>query len=260
MPPVVLIMIDGARPDAITNAHCPRFAALRARSSWTLQASSVMPSITLPCHTSIFHSLPPTRHGITSNVWTPLARPLPGIVDLAHAAHLKTAFIYSWECLRDVSRPLHLDFSYFRANYHSTDGDQVLADEAARYITGDRPDFTFLYFGTVDQWGHDYGWMSEKYLAQLERVDEALGTVLDALADDCSVLLQADHGGHDRNHGTDSLEDMTIPWIVAGPAVKRDHEIKAPVSLLDTAPTLARLLGIAPHPEWEGRAVEEIFA
>ncbi len=259
MPPLVFIMIDGARPDALTTAHCPHFSALRARSSWTLQASSVMPSITLPCHTSIFHSVPPARHGITSNVWTPMARPLPGIVELAHAAKLKTAFIYNWECLRDMNRPLHLDFSYFRANFHSPDGDQVLADEAARCIAGDQPDFTFIYFGTVDQWGHDHGWMSEKYLAQLERVDTALGAVLNALAEDYAVLLQADHGGHDRSHGTDSPEDMTIPWLVAGPGVKRGYEIKTPVSLLDTAPTIARLLGVAPHSEWEGRAVGEIF-
>jgi len=30
-------------------------------------------------------------------------------------------------------------------------------------------------------------------------------------------------------------------------------------SLLDTAPTLAHLLGIAPHAQWEGRCVEEIL-
>src|SRR3989304_5452465 len=93
MPPLVFIMIDGARPDALITAHCPHFFALRAHSSWTLQASSVIPSITLPCHTSIFHSVPSARHGITSNVWTPMARPLPGIVELAHAAKLKPAFL-----------------------------------------------------------------------------------------------------------------------------------------------------------------------
>ncbi|MEK7324321.1 MAG: hypothetical protein AAB217_03575 [Chloroflexota bacterium] len=52
---------------------------------------------------------------------------------------------------------------------------------------------------------------------------------------------------------------MTIPWGVAGPGIRRNHEIGSPVSLLDTAPTLARLLNIAPHSQWEGRCVEEIF-
>ena len=54
-------------------------------------------------------------------------------------------------------------------------------------------------------------------------------------------------------------EDMTIPWIVAGPGIRSNYALPNPVSLLDTAPTLARLLNIPPHPQWEGRCVEEIF-
>ena len=40
--------------------------------------------------------------------------------------------------------------------------------------------------------------MSPEYLVQLERVDAALGMVLAALSDDYAIVLQADHGGHDR--------------------------------------------------------------
>jgi len=53
---------------------------------------------------------------------------------------------------------------------------------------------------------------------------------------------------------------MTIPWLVAGLGIRAGHTIEAPVSLLDTAPTLARLIGVEPHREWEGRCIEEIFA
>ena len=101
--------------------------------------------------------------------------------------------------------------------------------------------------------------MSEGYLGQIATVDAALGTLLAALPNDSTVLLQSDHGGHERTHGTTMPEDMTIPWIAAGPDIRAGRTIAAPVSLLDTAPTLARLLGIAPHHEWEGRCVEEIF-
>jgi arylsulfatase A-like enzyme len=52
---------------------------------------------------------------------------------------------------------------------------------------------------------------------------------------------------------------MTIPWLVAGPGIKRDYEIQSQVTLLDTAPTLARVLGFEPHPEWQGHCIEEIF-
>jgi predicted AlkP superfamily pyrophosphatase or phosphodiesterase len=259
MPPVALIVVDGLRPDALVAAHCPNIIGLRARGAATMRASSVNPSVTLPCHVSIFHGVPPTRHGITTNVWMPMARPLPGLVEMAHTAGLRGAFLFNWEQLRDLSAPGHLSFSYYRDNNKDPDGDQVIADEAARHLSGDVPDFLFIYFGALDSFGHKHGWMTDGYFEQLQRTDSAVGTVLAALPDDVTVLLQSDHGGHDRMHGTQEPEDMTIPWIITGPGIQQGYEITQPVSLIDTAPTLARALGIDPHPEWEGRCVEEIF-
>lgn len=258
---VVLVMIDGVRPDALAAAECPNLASLQARGAFTLKATSVMPSITLPCHMSIFHSVPPERHGVTTNDWRPMARPLPGLVDQAHAAGKRCAFFHNWEPLRNLNLPGSLAFAYFRDNvYSDPDGDQVVADEAVRYLATDQPDFVFVYFGTVDTIGHRHGWMSSHYLAQLSRVDRALGTLLAALPAASTLLLHSDHGGHERTHGTESPEDMTIPWIIAGPGIRPGYELKSPVSLLDTAPTLARLLHVTPHPDWEGRCIEEIFA
>jgi predicted AlkP superfamily pyrophosphatase or phosphodiesterase len=256
----LLVVVDGLRPDALAAVSCPNLETFCARAAATLHASSVMPSITLPCHMSIFHSVPPTRHGITSNDWTPMARPLPGLADVAHAAGRRNAFLYNWESLRNLSQPRSLDFSYFRRNNKHPDGDQVIADEAARYLTGDCLDFTFVYLGVLDNVGHKHGFMSDEYLAYLERVDGAVGTLLDALPDDATVLLTSDHGGHDRIHGTDEPEDMTVPWMIAGPHIRRGYEIQAPVSLLDIAPTMARVLEIIPDSDWEGRCVEEVFA
>jgi arylsulfatase A-like enzyme len=101
--------------------------------------------------------------------------------------------------------------------------------------------------------------MSDGYLAQVVRVDGELGRVLAAVPDEGVVLIQSDHGGHERTHGTDSPDDMLILWVIAGPGVKRGHALSTPVSLLDTAPTLARVLGLTPHPQWEGRCVDEVF-
>lgn len=259
MPPVVFFMFDGVRPDALALANCPNLQSLLQRGSSTLSASSVMPCLTLPCHTSIFYSVPPTRHGITSNVWTPMARPVRGLIEVARQAGRKTAAFYNWEPLRDLTPPGALHFAYYRDNSYTADGDQVIADEAARFIGAERPDFAFVYFGTIDIAGHVYGWLSNEYLRQLERDDAALGTVLSVLGDQHSIVLHSDHGGHDRNHGQDVPEDMTIPWLAAGPTIRRDYRIQAQVSLLDTAPTLARLLDLKPDAQWEGHCLAEIF-
>jgi predicted AlkP superfamily pyrophosphatase or phosphodiesterase len=254
-------MIDGTRPDALPLTPCPNLDYLRANGASTMKASSVMPSITLPCHTSIFHSVPPTRHGITTNTWMPMARPVPGLVDVARMAGMRSAFFHNWEPLRDLNAPGSLAFSYFRDNcYTDPNGDRVIVDEALRYIASDRPDFAFVYMGTLDVAGHDHGWMSPKYLEQLTRVDDALGVLLAGLSADHAVIVNSDHGGHERNHGADIPEDMLVPWIAYGPGIRKGVTIDAPVSLMDTAPTITRLLGLQAHPVWEGRCVDEIFA
>jgi len=181
----VFIMIDGLRPEAITETQCPNLEKFCKRGAFTFQAASVMPSITLPCHTSIFHSVPPTRHGVTTNDWNPMARPLPGLVDVARAANRRCAFFYNWEPLRNVSQPGSLYESNFRDTAYDLDGDRWVADSAAQAFTApDRPDFAFVYLGTVDTSGHLFGWMSDGYLAQAAKVDEMLGKILAAISDD----------------------------------------------------------------------------
>jgi predicted AlkP superfamily pyrophosphatase or phosphodiesterase len=259
MPPVVFVMLDGVRPDALTTADCPTLNSLRERGSSTMQARSVMPSITLPCHTSIFHSVPPTRHGITSNTFIPMARPLPGLVEIAHAAEKRVAFFYNWEQLRDLARPGNIHYSYFRDSSYFMDGDDDTTLHASSFIEKEKPDLAFLYMGTVDSAGHQNGWMSDEYLRQLEHVDVLLYGFFESLPLEYTSIIHSDHGGHDRNHGTDSDEDMTIPWMVVGPNIKKGYSIQTQVSLLDTAPTIAKLMGLQPHREWEGSSVDEIF-
>jgi predicted AlkP superfamily pyrophosphatase or phosphodiesterase len=258
--PVVFVMIDGLRPDAITAADCPTLQDLRRRGAWTFAARSVMPSITLPCHMSIFHSVPPSRHGVTTNVWQPMARPLPGLLDHAKVHGKRCSAVHNWEPLRDLGRPETLEFSWYRNTSATHEGDDEVTDVAIAHILADKPDFAFVYLGTVDTAGHYYGWMSEGYLRQAERDDRNLGRLLAALPPTAHVVVHADHGGHERNHGLDIPEDMTIPWLAVGPRVRQGHEIRQAVSLLDTAPTLAHLLGIPIPREWEGHCVEEALS
>lgn len=260
MSKALLVMIDGLRPDAIAAAGCSTLTEMQRRGAWTLSARSVMPSVTLPCHMSIFHSVPPTRHGVVTNDWMPMARPLPGLVEQVRNAGLDAAFFYNWEQLRNLSLPGNLTYSYFRKTAKIfPEGDDMTVDVALGYIPVEKPDFAFVYFGTTDEMGHIAGWMSDGYLAQVAHVDAQLGRLLAGLPEEYTVLVQADHGGHDRSHGTPMDEDMTIPWLIAGPGIRQGHAIAGPVSLLDTAPTLAKILRLSVPEDWEGRCVEEVF-
>jgi arylsulfatase A-like enzyme len=122
-----------------------------------------------------------------------------------------------------------------------------------------------VYLGATDEVGHRHGWMSEPYLRAVNKADHAIGLVLEALRTSGSLadtvcLVLADHGGHDFDHAAGLVEDLTIPWIISGPGVRRDHRITDPVNIIDTAPTLAYLLGLSAPVQWSGRAVTEVLA
>jgi arylsulfatase A-like enzyme len=79
------------------------------------------------------------------------------------------------------------------------------------------------------------------------------------ILDDTLFLVTSDHGGHGVVHGTDEPEDMTIPWMLAGPGVRTGHTIEASVSIVDTAPTILHTMGIEAPESWMGQPILEVF-
>lgn len=259
---LLFVIIDGLRPDGLVQSESPAIKKIQTEGAYSFEAVSVMPSLSLPCHMSIFHSVPPDRHGITTNDWTPMARPVPGLFEVAKQHDLICGFFYNWENLRDLSRPGNLEISYF---INSTSqfppdpaGDQILVDAVVQHLNNSNLDICVVYLGTLDIFGHYYGWMSDPYLDCIFEVDQAVGKLCQNLPDETTIIL-SDHGGHDRIHGTDLAEDMTIPWIIKGPNIKTNYKIQQSVSLLDTAPTIAHLTGISIPDSWEGSIVAEIL-
>ena len=257
--PVVLMTIDGLRPDAIDASVSPTLVGCMRAGASTMAGRSVDPSFTLPCFTSIFHAVPPSEHGVIRNEWHPLAYPVRGLIDVLSDAGLRCSAVYNWEQLRDVSRPGKLVHSYYENTNADPLGDHGMADRAIEIISRGGSDFVFVYFGVVDTAGHEFGWMSDGYLEQVARTDAAAACVLNALPADSTVIILSDHGGHGFAHGSDAPEDMTIPFIVRGPSIRSGHTITEQVSLLDVSPTIAAMFGIDAEPEWQGRAIQEIF-
>ena len=94
---VVLFVIDGLRPDGLQQAHTPQIDRLIVQGAHTWQAQAVTPSVTLPCHVSMLYAVPPSRHGVASNVWASPSPPVPSLIDVVHQAGLNTPACYSWE-------------------------------------------------------------------------------------------------------------------------------------------------------------------
>lgn len=256
---VLILSIDGLRPDAILLAPMPNLQALMQSSAYTLNAQTVYPSVTLVSHASMLGGVCPSKHGVDWNDFIPENGYAFGtdLFDLAHAAGLRTIMHVGKEKIRQLTEPQSLDrFTYVN------DRDTVVAD---RLIADFPEDFNllFVHFPLVDGMGHVYGWMSPQQLSVTFRADEALGQILAeldvrGLRDETLIIITSDHGGHDTTHGSSLREDMTIPWFVLGPGV-HPKQLTSPVHTMDTAATAALLLGLPIPPEWDGVPVYEAF-
>ena len=162
---------------------------------------------------------------------------------------------YGWEQLRDVARPGSLKYAEYLNARCEEDTDRKLTEAAMKRLAASDPDFTFLYLVETDEkGGHDNGWMSEAYIGHIHTAIDCVQKVWEAYGDTHAILVTADHGGHDRTHGTDLPEDMTIPMFFLGKPFTPGEQLEN-VSILDLAPTIADLMGVPAAEEWEGRSL-----
>ena len=256
---VLILSIDGFRPDAIELTPMRNLQALLQEAAYSLGAQTILPSSTLPSHTSMLTGLCPDKHGVDWNDYLPDKGYAHGtdIFDLAHAAGLRTVMVVGKEKLRQVTEPESTDKFEF-----INDRDAIIAARVVELIPQGF-DLMFVHFPTPDWMGHEYGWLSPEQLSVLFRADEALQTILTALdlagmRDDTLIIITADHGGHYTSHGTNRIEDVTIPWIIAGPGVW--HQVLSTnINTTDTAATAAWALGLPLQPDWDGLPVLEAF-
>ena len=250
---VILISIDGMRPDGLTECGSEHLEKLKSISSYTFNAQTVFPSKTLPCHMSLFLGVPPMRHGILSNTYVPQVHSITGVFEKICAAGGECAFFYGWEPLRDVALPGSSKYATYFNAYMEESVDTLLTDEAIKLIEWKKPDFVFLYqVDTDEKGGHDCGWMSDGYLDRIRIAINNAWRVIEKFGDEYTVIITADHGGHDRMHGTDMPEDMTIPMFYIGKDFEPGRKLDG-VSILDIAPTIAKVMGLLPEKEWEGK-------
>ena len=61
---VVVVVLDGLRPDAIGSFRLTAMAELMAGGAWTLDATTVSPSVTVAAITSLLTGVSPDTHGL----------------------------------------------------------------------------------------------------------------------------------------------------------------------------------------------------
>ncbi len=261
----MLVTIDGLRPDLALRADMPALRGLMARGAYTFWAHTSPLSITLPSHATMLTGVPPAKHGIT---WNDDSRPdevrrvaWPTVFVLAHEAGLRTAIGVGKRKLDALAPPGTADL---RAVPPVADTllDRAVADTVVRWLVTGRPQFVFVHLPGPDLAGHSRGWGSPSQIAAIERADRALSRILRALdqtglAESTLVIVTADHGGIGTHHDQDDVRTHTVPWIAAGPGVRRGVDLGSDaateVHLQDTFAVLCDQLGLVPPRPVDGR-------
>ena len=258
---VVIVTIDGLRPDAITETDTPALARLLREGAASRASRVPSPWLTLPSHLSMVTGQPAAKHGIRSNKELAQEPAQPTLFTVAHAAGRRTALYVGKHKLLALA-PRGSAGVVHGPSKGDADWDAgsiaLLAAQFAVEFPRERFALAFVHLREPDETGHDAGWMTPAYRAALTEADRGLASVLRTIAGSglpTTVIVTSDHGGEGKDHWTHEAVDSIVPWICAGPGVKAGATI-ADSGIVDVGPTAAALLGVT-LPDVEGKVVKE---
>jgi arylsulfatase A-like enzyme len=288
---VLIISVDGLRPDVLLRADAPHLRSLMDNGAFTMWARTTAVALTLPSHVSMLTGVPPVRHGIHWNEDLAMVKPyypkVPTIFELAHNVGYHTAMISGKVKFDQIPRPGAVDWAFVPtadalakakeaglqmedqyASKKNVATDDVVTSESVRILTEHRPEVMFVHFASGDVAGHGKGWGTPEHLAAVANIDRGIGQILAAseklgLLKNTAVIVSADHGGAGRTHGADDERSRRIPWILSAPGVRKNYDLtrnpELEVNTYDTFATACYLMGIPVPNKIDGKPIVEAF-
>ena len=267
---VVIISIDGLRPDRALLADMPNLRGLLKQGAYTFWAKTTAVSITLPSHTSMLTGVIPDKHGIVWNRDLPFKEPVypnvPTIFEMATRSGYSAAMVAGKSKFSALAKPGTV--TWVAVPDETKSNNEAVVSFAVKFIETNKPDLLFIHFPDVDAVGHAKGWGSPEQLACIEKTDRQLGEVFAALdraglRGSTFILVTADHGGAGLTHGADDARSRHIPWIASGPGVRKNFDLTQSATLEvrteDTCATACYLLGLPQAPYFDGKPVMLAF-
>lgn len=261
------MVVDGLRPDAVTETGMPNLAAI-TQLGWRAEcAVTVRPSVTIAALTSLATGVSPARHGlhdVNPGRFPRMGglRPLPlelgrlGVETTVLIPELPVAARWAAGALLRLGGVTRLVAT-------ASSPAAIVAEAVERFEGSSGREFVVVYLNDADLAGHAFGWMSPAYRQAVAVVDRALARLMRFCEDPESlVIITADHGGggvlatdHDHPHPVND----SIPLALMSGRVVPGLATSDPVSLLDIPPTVLHGFGgTAPAP-YEGRVIHEAF-
>lgn len=269
---VVLIALDGWGAYSVPKAeNIPNIRNIMEKGCFTLHSRSVLPSSSAINWASMFMGAGTELHGYTE--WNSRTPEIPSFQVNANGMFptifsLIREFVPKAEtgCLMEWDGIKYLIDSAAVSHVEIIDqaDSNALCKRAELYIESRKPDFVAVCFDQLDHAGHAVGHDTPGYYAVLERLDGFIGRIVEAtrkagIYDKTVFILTADHGGKGKGHGGKSLEEMEIPFIIAGKGVRAGGDFKEVMMQYDTAATIAYIFGLDRPQAWTGRPAVQVF-
>ncbi len=289
---VILVSIDTLRADRLAAGGAyrrpmPRIDAFARAAVTFTNAWSVWPE-TSGSHMSLFTSRYPSEHGVTTFISAP-----PPTLELL-AERLRREGYLTRAFTEDGGVWAHAGFARGFSAYaerrsadfvYRGEVDKVFAD-ATRWVDAHRDRTFFLFLHTYQVHSpysppEDYRGLFKavpprepaglqefalQYDQEARYADDVIGPFLAHLArigvaEHTIVVVTSDHGEEFGEHGgfghgrTLYHEVLRVPLVIAAPGLLAPVEVATPASLLDVAPTILDLLGLAPTPGQRGASL-----
>ena len=262
---VVIVVLDGLRPDAIDAFDLSNIRAMALNGASTMSARTVSPSCTWPAITSLLSGLPPETHGIlrdSPHVPRPKTtlEPLPALV--SRAGFHSAVFMRALPALyRGTARLITKGLGFGEARFAGTTAEEVTMAASTNLRSQERG-LIVMHWADADQAGERCGWMTPEYGDACRRLDAAIGLLMKLTS--CSsdprtlVIALADHGGGGvtvNDHSEEHPLNWTIPLILSGGSIRPTRLEEA--HLLDVPATAAWALGVTRPTAYAGRVLIE---
>ena len=245
---VLVIGIDGCRPDAMAVASTPNIDALVSNATYSMDALNDRITVSGPGWSSMLTGTWPAKHGVTNNAFTgsdyaTYPHFMQRVED--HDPTLHTVSISQWHPIND-----QIAVSAADTVINVADNTIAVRDAAVSYLTLFDPDVMFVHFDDVDHAGHGSGFSPTNpvYTTSIETVDAGIGGIVTAITsrptyatENWAIIVSTDHGGLGTSHGGNSPEEEIIFLIVSGDSIPNAEVTKD--STLTTVPPVFNCLG-----------------
>lgn len=266
-PKVLLIGIDGVRPDILGEVATPNIDALIVGGSYTARTRTTTPSVSGPSWSSMLTGVWPEKHGVRDNEFE--GRRFDEYPDFLTrieqvAPDLATYAAVDWMPLLEVdgggptlSAAIDERFGVDGYELGWPAADQAIVDASVDHLSLADPDAMFVYLGNTDEISHATNSIGEEYRRAIESADRQVGALIAAVrarptfaSENWLVIVSTDHGRRaDGGHGGLSIEEMTTFILVSGPAAARGTPA-GQTYIVDVAVTALAHLGIEVPEEW----------